>query len=231
MQAVPRPIRLFLKALKRLAINARTLAREQGFSRSVREGLPVDASGAALPWYTYPAIEYLGQFDFRGRAVFEYGAGNSSHFWTARGAAVCAVENDERWYAELAASVPRLEIELCRAKDDYVGSIARRGRAFDLIAIDGVWRRACANAAPAHLAPGGAIVMDNSDRHPQATADLRARGFLQVDFNGFGPVNAYAWTTSLFVKADWPLQRAFRDPAPVGGLREYVAEDDDAPRL
>ena len=31
-----------------------------------------------MPWYTYPVIEYLQQFDFSKLTVFEYGSGNSS---------------------------------------------------------------------------------------------------------------------------------------------------------
>jgi hypothetical protein len=209
--------RLF-PALVRGLVNARIFQSVYGFARSARAGLPVDASGAPLPWYTYPAIEFLSQLDVSGRRVFEYGAGNSSLFWRARGAQVACVENDPAWQARLAARDPALSIRLCERREDYVRAIEEAGGPFDLVAIDGEGRAACAQAAPARLAAGGLIVLDNSDRHPRAARTLREAGFFQADFSGFGPVSPYTWTTSLFLRADCSLQRGFRDPRPRGGL-------------
>jgi hypothetical protein len=210
----------------RSAINGRTLVERYGFARSVAQLEPVDASGAPLPWYTYPAIEYLSQLDFSARLVFEYGAGNSSRFWAARAARVCSVDNDRQWHAALAAKAPNLEIHLCEDKEAYVSCIARQAVKFHLIAIDGRWRRACARAAPACLAAGGIILLDNTDWYPRTAGELRAAGFMQIDFSGFGPINAYTWTTSLFVRAEAGLQAGFRDPAPIGGLRQHDPETD-----
>lgn len=214
-----------LPGLVRSAINARTLARGHGFARSAREGRPVDATGAPLPWYTYPAIEYLRQFDFSACAVFEYGMGNSTRFWVARARQLCAVDNDLRWHEELASQLPEARLYHCADRDEYVRCIARAGGSFDIIVIDGRWRRLCALEAPAHLRAGGLIVLDNGDRHPDAAQVLRSAGLLQIDFSGFGPINAYAWTTSMFLRADTRLQNAFRDPAPVGGLGQRAVED------
>lgn len=81
--------------------NARILAYGHGQARSIRALRPVDGSGNPLPWYTYPAIEYLTQFDWRSASIFEFGAGYSSFFWAARAARVEAVESDPQWHAEL----------------------------------------------------------------------------------------------------------------------------------
>jgi hypothetical protein len=216
--------RLF-PALVRGVVNALTLHHTYGFGRSARSGLPLDASGAPLPWYTYPAIEYLSQVDFAGRRVFEYGAGNSTLFWQARGARVAGVESDPAWHAKLSRQDPAPRILLRERREEYVRSIEEAEGPFDVVAIDGRWRHDCAKAAPAQLAPGGAIVLDNSDLHPRSARALREAGFLQVDFSGFGPVNPYTWTTSLFLRADCSLQRGLRDPKPLGGLDQHEAED------
>lgn len=215
--------RLF-PALVRGLVNARIFQRLYGFARSAREGFPVDAKGAPLPWYTYPAIEYLSQLEIAGRRVFEYGAGHSTLFWKARGARVVSVESDPGWHARLAARDPALRLLLCERRDEYVSAIADGEGPFDLIAIDGRWRRACAAAAPAHLAPGGLIVLDNGDLHPRSARTLRQAGLFQIDFSGFGPVNPYTWTTSLFLRADCRL--ASRDPRPLGGLTAHGDEDE-----
>lgn len=60
-----------------------------------------------------------------------------------------------------------------------------------------------APAAVAFLRPGGLMILDNSDWYPNTAAYLRERGLIQIDMHGFGPVNPYTWTTSLF------LDRAF----------------------
>jgi hypothetical protein len=209
----------------RSGVNARTLARDYGFSRSAHERRAVDAAGAPLPWYTYPAIEYLRQFDFSACAVFEYGAGNSTRFWAARAGRVCAVENDLQWHGELSAQLPSVRLYHCADRDEYVNCIAREGGRFDIIVIDGRWRRRCALQAPDYLRAGGIIVLDNGDRHPDAAQALRAAGMLQVDFSGFGPINAYTWTTSIFVRADIRLQAGFRNPAPIGGLGQLASDE------
>jgi hypothetical protein len=211
--------RLF-PALTRSLANARTLAYGQG----QRHGAPLDASGEPIPWYTYPAIEYLSQLDASELSVFEFGAGHSTLFWAARARRVRSVENDPAWHAKLAAQRPsNVELILREDKQGYVGCLAEP---FDLIAIDGRWRRACARAAVAHLKEGGFLLLDNADWYPRTTAELRAGGFLQVDFSGFAPINAYTSTTSIFLRADTRLQHGFRSPRPVGGERHDDVEDD-----
>ena len=67
------------------------------------------------------------------------------------------------------------------------------------------------------LAPGGLIILDDSDRvntsrdYARAIAGLKAAGLLQVDFYGFCPMNCYAKCTSLFFSRDF----AFEPVSPV----------------
>jgi len=206
--------------------NARILAYGHGQARSIRALRSVDGSGNPLPWYTYPAIEYLSQFDWRSASIFEFGAGYSSFFWAARAARVEAVESDPRWHAELSVNpVPRLTIHLRTEKEPYLSCLSEQGIGFDLIVIDGRWRRSCARLAPGHLSEGGIIVMDNTDWYPHTVRDLRAAGFWQVDFSGFGPVNGFTWTTSIFLGPDRRWQEKLADPVPVGGIRQHAVDD------
>lgn len=64
------------------------LASQYGQWRSARERMAVDTLGTAIPWYTYPAIEYLKSFDFKECDVFEFGSGNSSLYWSSRARSV-----------------------------------------------------------------------------------------------------------------------------------------------
>jgi hypothetical protein len=177
----------------------RILSRRFGHARSVRRGEPLDGAGREIPWFTYPAIEYLEQLDFRDRTVFEFGAGNSSVYWSRRAARVVSVEHDRAWYERLRTRLPAdHELQLIEDPAAYPRELARRAERFDVIVVDGIERRACCAAAVARLRQGGLVILDNSDWHHHCAAALRAAGLLEVDFSGFGPVNGYTWTTSLF---------------------------------
>lgn len=213
--------RLF-PGLTRVLLNARTLAWGQG---QIRAGA-TNAAGEPIPWYTYPAIEYLSQFQWRDASVFEFGSGNSSRFWAARARRVCAVESDRAWHARVAAAAPaNLEVHLREDKAGYLACLAEQGEKFDLIVVDGRWRQSCARLAPAGLREGGMIVLDDGQRYPDTARELRSAGFFQIDFSGFGPLNDYCWTTSVFLRADGRLQRGFSHPRPIGGFVAAIPED------
>ena len=45
---------------------------------------------------------------------------------------------------------------------------------------------------------------------------LRAQGWFQIDFSGLGPINPYAWTTSVFMRTDCKVKYGAESKA-VGG--------------
>ncbi len=78
--------------------------------------------------------------------------------------------------------------------------------------IDGVERRAACDEA-LHKLRLAVIILDNSDWHHHCAARLRAGGLLEVDFAGFGPINGYTWTTSLFFHREFAFgQKKSRQP-------------------
>jgi hypothetical protein len=158
--------------------------------------------------------------------VFEFGAGNSSLYWAARARRVRSVESSPEWHAKIAArGAPNLDLLLRLDKGAYVGCLAESAERFDLIVVDGRWRQSCAHAAMDCLREEGLIVLDDSQRYPATTRALREAGFLQIDFSGFGPLNYWTWTTSVFARGGSRLQEGFADPRPIGGVAEDVAED------
>jgi hypothetical protein len=201
---------------------AQVLWRDYGHVASVRSGLATDRDGNPLPWYTYPAIHYLRQLDFREKTVFEYGAGMSSLFWASVARTVVSVEDDEQWFASLSARLPSnawltLETDLA----EFPRAIHRTGQGpFDVIVVDGPargrTRLKCCREGLRTLRPGGLIILDNSDWLPESSRLLRESGLLQVDMTGFAPVCAHVQTTSLF------FDRRF-DVAPVMGRQPTIA--------
>ncbi len=214
-------------AFKRSLSVASTLFLGHGLFRSMLSGAPVGRSGEPLPWFTYPAIEYLKQFDLSNMTIFEYGVGNSSRFWAQRAKQVVAVESDRQWFKRVSNMLlPNHHLSLETEKTDYVSSIGCIEQKYDIIVIDGRWRTACANACVDHLADPGMIILDNSDRYPEICKKYRDEGFFQIDFHGFGPINGYAWSTTIFVKGPMGLQNGYYDSQVVGGLNQLSNDED-----
>jgi hypothetical protein len=175
------------------------LLRHQGLYHTISAGRPVRADGSAIPWFTFPAIEFLEQFDFSDADVFEYGSGNSTLYWQNRVASLVSIEDDPEWYQEVKNAIVSqvVDYRMITDPETYVASIA--GGAYDIVIIDGSHRERCVAPAAEALKPGGFVILDNADWFPGAAAELRSHGLIEVDFTGIAPLNAYTSTTSLFL--------------------------------
>lgn len=201
---------------------------EQGHSRSVATMKPVDQDEKPLPWYTFPAIEYLVGIDWSKKRVLEFGSGYSSLFWAARAERVWSVENDEEWYTSISSQMPtNATVDLRCDKDSYISHAQQIGGMFDLIIVDGAHRLDCVRTCLPALADDGLLIFDNSDWHPQSTQYLREAGLIQIDFTGLGPINRYAWTTSIFITPQFrPLPANDRLPVwGVGALQQFASAE------
>jgi hypothetical protein len=151
----------------------------------------VDKSGGPIPWYTYPSIEYLGQLDFRDKAVFEWGSGSSSMCWAKRAGQVLSVEDNEVWYQNVKSQQrANQQILLVQKQEEYVDAV-KSGERYHVIVIDGSYRYHCSQIAPEFLLPGGMIILGNSDWYPKSADVLRKANLIEIDFKGFGPINGY----------------------------------------
>jgi hypothetical protein len=187
---------------RRSLLAAWNLLHEQGLFRTIRLGRPVAPDGTPIPWFTYPAIAFLDQFDLSQLDVFEYGSGYSTLYWQSRAKSVVSIEHDSKWYSEMSVQVDhvRVDYRLVESADAYVRAI--EAAQYDIVVIDGVHRDRCVAPAVAALRPGGLVVLDNADWFPELARSLRDSGLLEVDFTGLGPINSYTWTTSFFVSRD-----------------------------
>ncbi|MDP2143186.1 MAG: hypothetical protein Q8J80_03565 [Gallionella sp.] len=199
--------------------------KAQGYDRSLQTQKAIDAKDAPLPWYSYPLIEYLRQFDLSNIRVFEYGSGHSTLFWASKCAEVVAVEHNPEWYEYMRGRLPgNVRLLLREGEDEYASAIKEVGGEFQIIVIDGEWRLRCAQQSLGLLSPHGMFLVDNSDWFVDTNRYLRSNGFFQIDFNGPGPINRYAWASSLFLRAPTDLQKSFSDPLPLAGIRQKVNE-------
>ncbi len=213
----PRPLRpahkawRFLCALARPAVARKlgTLATEgylmqTGWMRSVASGAIVDARGHPLPWATLPFIDFITPRLRLAWNVFEYGAGASTLFFAARVRTVLAVEHDEKFAAGLLPQLPanaRLKVHPV-GSSAYVEAVTDCAAAPELVMIDGRDRVRCVQAALAHLAPGGVLVLDDAERaeYAPALAALADAGFRSVEFWGLAPGGVKRKCTRVFYR-------------------------------
>ena len=164
--------------------------KDFAIERTIDEKVCVDRDGNPLPWYTYPAIEYLSQFDYGEKTIFEFGCGYSSLFWAERAAKVISIEDNPQWFAKWQREFqhPKLDIRWRDEGEIYEKAIFEDGGRYDVIVVDGKRRAECAAAAVQKLAPGGMIILDDSDRintsreYVRAVGTLREADLIQVDF-------------------------------------------------
>jgi hypothetical protein len=185
------------------------LFRDYGWLRSRKRGRSLDARGEPIPWFTYPAVDFIKQLDLKDLTVFEYGSGFSTLFWAKRAKRVVSVETEKEWLEEIGCLAPS-NVELIfssPAVETYAKQIARHGQ-FDIIVIDGTGdsRLPCCRLAPNHLAPRGFIVLDNSDLWLESAAALRNSNLIQADFTGPAPLSGHWHTTSVFFSRQYAVQ-------------------------
>ena len=227
------------KAIKHSARICKILLSDQRYFASVKNGEYLDKAGNYVPWFTFPAVEAIKNWDLSSKRVFEYGAGYSTLFWAARAKEVISIEHHPGWHEKISKLAPmnaRIILAAITQKADeyhptpetrqqfrqYAEAIRGFGT-FDVIVVDGYAksrvRYQCAQACLPQLAANGLIILDNSDWLPATARYLRRAGLIEVDLSGPVPGNEYCQTTSLFFTRGFDFQPVGkRQPlAPVGG--------------
>lgn len=179
--------------------------KEDGWFKSYREHLAVDSDGAPIPWWTYSAIKFIQPRLLKSMKVFEYGCGNSTLWLSKLVDCVVAVEHNREW-SELIQSkaAANVSVVLRPVDNGYATEILKQGMKFDVVIIDGRNRVECAKSATQMLEDRGAIIWDNTERseYNEGYEALNDKGLRRLDFSSMGPINTYAWTTSVFYKQD-----------------------------
>ncbi len=175
-----------------------------GWLNSLHLGKPVNQEAKPIPWYTYPAIEFIENKINTNFRVFEYGSGNSSLWWSERVTQVISMESDANWFEYIKKNMPS-NVELYLIEDDleYASAINQyEDHYFDVIIIDGINRNQCAEFALSKIKDQGFIIFDNTDdhRYAEGVKKLLESGFIRIDFYGMIPSYLYKNCTSIFFK-------------------------------
>lgn len=193
-----------------------------GYENSVKYKRPVNESMEPIPWFTYPALEFISQFDLNEKCMLEFGSGHSTLFFSQRVKEITSVETDSEWHKEIKAKNTTSNLNyILTNQDDFVKTINSINGQYDIIVIDHIFRGDCAKYSLNHLNSGGMIIFDNSDWFKDDCKILRNAGFIQIDFHGYGPINPYSWTTSIFFKGTLNL-KPFSDIQPAKSFKGIV---------
>ena len=219
MRGLPRTWREFNLSLQLLGE-----LREEGWHRSIWAHMPVDSQGNPIPWYAYPAVEWLQHRIRKSDRVFEWGAGASTLYFAPLVKEVISIEHDSEWVRKLRARVPENVTLVCRghamhanAKDEgagYADVMSEYSPPFDIIAIDGINRNECAEQAALGIGDKGIVIFDDSHRpqYRRGMNCLAQSGLDRIDFMGFSPGNGTLGATSIFMRdaarwlsSDYPI--------------------------
>ena len=205
---LPRAIWQPAKALAIGLVTPIRFSRNTGHWKSSLRMLACSANGTPIPWYTYPAIDFLSNRNFKGKRVLEFGGGQSTLWWSARAQSVLTIEEDADWYERLRpqigsnvtlhhVSVDRTARTIKPIKDVIDASPMRL---FDVIVVDGLLRRELTALAFSYLAPCGALLLDDSQVY--GFDETKDRDCRRIDFFGFAPAVPSRRCTSLVFIGD-----------------------------
>ena len=167
----------------------------------------------AIPWISYPAVDYLRKIVKPETRVFEWGSGGSTIFFALLGARVSSMESSLSWKKIIDEGLQKQPEEVLRRIDmrfvpaeespqkmqEYIDEVAKGGP-WDLILVDGWERVRCIETARAHTAPGGVILLDNANlAHYKDVPQIMA-GFERIQFPGFGPSRMWPTQTDAYIK-------------------------------
>ena len=167
----------------------------------------VDAAGAAIPWMTYPFLDFVKNRFSENFRVFEYGSGNSTVYFSQRVKNVVAVEHDLNWFNKVKENIPENVQLVFQPLDEdgvYARSCRSQGQYFQIIVVDGRDRVNCIKYSAECLTGDGVLILDNSDREDYRPAYdfMRKNGFKYLEFWGMVPIVNYTCCTTVFYRTD-----------------------------
>lgn len=178
-----------------------------GWTNSIITGNVVDVANNPLPWVTYPLIQFIGERLNNTLDVFEFGAGNSTLYYSGKVGTVTSVDHDKFWYDKIKSTMPsNVNLFYSELVDggDYCNYAVKTKKLYDIIIVDGMERVDCAINNVDALKPSGIVIIDDTERDEcdKAFAFLKDKGFKRLDFWGTAPTVYYLKCTTIFYKAN-----------------------------
>jgi tRNA A58 N-methylase Trm61 len=142
-----------------------------------------------FPWYNKPLIAFLEVFLHSEMKVFEYGAGNSTLYYSQKVEKVFSIETRKEWLDFVLTNKTKenIEIKLCNNLKFFSNEIENFfEKKFDVIVVDSRDRAKCLATSISFLKNNGIIILDNSERKnlELPRQNMRDLGFEEKIFYG-----------------------------------------------
>ena len=190
--------------LKLILNKKKTFLYQSGWIKSFAEKRPVDLQGNIKPWLSLSAVYFLEERLIPSIKIFEYGAGNSSIYFSKRVDKVISVEHDKQWFDNIQSTINNSGSSVLHFPlgVDYVQSIGLSGGQFDIVLVDGRQRNECTIFSVDYLSSSGVLILDDSERERYLPAIdfLKEKGFKEIKFWGFNLGSVELKATSIFYK-------------------------------
>ena len=180
---------------------------ETGWINSYINKSPLTKDNRPIPWLTYSFIDFIETRSdcFSSKDLFEYGAGNSTLYFSNYFKSVYSVEHDKSWYNKLSETAPnnsKIFYSQLDYNEVYSKFISKFNKSFDFIVVDGRDRVNCIKNSVGCLKDDGCLVLDDSERssYQEGLIFLKDKGFKHIEFTGIAPGVKYKKSTTLFYK-------------------------------
>lgn len=120
------------------------------------------------PWIVPHAIEYFKSLLLPNMVVLEFGSGGSTLWFADHVQTVESFEHNVEWYKRVSGAMTKSDAKkiMLRRIPNYCkhGEIEFKYPVYDVIFIDGIFRRRCFDASIERLIHGGVLAIDNANR-------------------------------------------------------------------
>lgn len=178
---------------------------DMGWFNAFKSGKPVDNANNPIPWFSYPANEFLSERLNKKMIVFEFGSGNSTLFFAERANQIISVEHNKDWYDKISKQAPA-NSKIIYAKADhsneYLDVLKMSNQKFNIIIVDGIYRNECLVESISYLSESGVIILDDSERleYSEGINRILEYQFKRIDFWGISPGYLYRKATTIFYR-------------------------------
>ena len=198
---ISNPIRSLLTAF----LTPIFFSHKTGHFASCFKKAAVSKKGDALPWYTYPCINFLKFRNFEDKIILEFGGGQSTLWWAKKAKHVVTFEGDKKWYEKIKAKIPSnvdlhlVTMESPSACIEQINDILRSKpySVYDVIIIDGLYRYEIIDIARKVMPETGVIICDNAEGY-RLYKGFKESDLNRVDFFGYAPGVILPHCTSIF---------------------------------
>lgn len=180
---------------------------DSGWINSFNEDKPLDKDGNTIPWISLPLFDFIKERIAKDFDIFEFGAGNSTLYFSPKINSIDSVEHDKDWAEFLQTKNLKnwtLYIKDINNGNEYEKAIELSNKKYDIIIVDGRKRVACTKESIHHLKENGVVILDDShrERYAEALSFMKENGFKKLDFWGIGPGIIHTKNSTLFYKSN-----------------------------